>query len=95
MHLLGWGLPANPRRTGRPGGHRGGAHGASEIAAAEGAGSQGRKVELLARLLARATPLEARYLLRLVTRSLRSSAPLDRGANGMFASRCDGSYGDM
>ena len=42
-----------------------------EIAAAEGAGSQGRKLELLAGLLARATPLEARYLLRLVTRNLR------------------------
>jgi DNA ligase-1 len=42
-----------------------------EIAAAEGPGSQGRKVELLAGLLARATPLEARYLLRLVTRNLR------------------------
>jgi len=42
-----------------------------EIAAAEGAGSQGRKLELLAGLLARATSLEARYLLRLVTRNLR------------------------
>jgi DNA ligase 1 len=42
-----------------------------EIAAAEGAGSQGRKLELLAGLLAQATPLEARYLLRLVTRNLR------------------------
>ena len=42
-----------------------------EIAAAEGPGSQGRKLELLAGLLARATPLEARYLLRLVTRNLR------------------------
>jgi DNA ligase-1 len=42
-----------------------------EIAAAEGAGSQGRKLELLAGLLALATPLEARYLLRLVTRNLR------------------------
>ena len=42
-----------------------------EIAAAEGPGSQGRKVELLAGLLAEATPLEARYLLRLVTRNLR------------------------
>jgi DNA ligase 1 len=42
-----------------------------EIAAAEGAGSQGRKLELLAGLLARATPLEARYLLRLVTKNLR------------------------
>ena len=42
-----------------------------EIAVAEGPGSQGRKLELLAGLLARATPLEARYLLRLVTRNLR------------------------
>lgn len=42
-----------------------------EIAAAEGTGSQGRKLDLLAELLARATPLEARYLLRLVTGSLR------------------------
>jgi len=42
-----------------------------EIAAAEGPGSQGRKLDLLARLLAAATPLEARYLLRLVTGSLR------------------------
>ena len=33
-----------------------------EIAAAEGTGSQGRKLELLAGLLAQATPLEARYL---------------------------------
>jgi DNA ligase-1 len=42
-----------------------------EIAVAEGAGSQGRKLELLAGMLNRATPLEARYLLRLVTRNLR------------------------
>ena len=42
-----------------------------EIAAAEGAGSQRRKLELLAGLLAQATPLEARYLLRLVTKNLR------------------------
>ncbi|MFL6127688.1 MAG: ATP-dependent DNA ligase [Mycobacteriales bacterium] len=42
-----------------------------EIAAAGGTGSQGRKLELLAGLLARATPLEARYLLRLVTGNLR------------------------
>jgi DNA ligase-1 len=42
-----------------------------EIAAAEGAGSQGRKLQLLAGLLAQATPLEARYLLRLVTKNLR------------------------
>jgi DNA ligase-1 len=42
-----------------------------QIAGAEGAGSQGRKLDLLAGLLASATPLEARYLLRLVTGSLR------------------------
>ena len=42
-----------------------------QIAAAEGPGSQGRKLELLAGLLAQATPLEARYLLRLVTGGLR------------------------
>ena len=42
-----------------------------EIAFAEGAGSQGRKLEMLSGLLGRATPLEARYLLRLVTRNLR------------------------
>jgi DNA ligase 1 len=42
-----------------------------QIAAAEGQGSQGRKLELLAGLLAVATPLEARYLLRLVTGNLR------------------------
>lgn len=42
-----------------------------DIAAAEGPGSQGRKLELLAGLLTRATPLEARYLLRLVTGGLR------------------------
>jgi len=42
-----------------------------QIAAAEGPGSQGRKLELLAGLLGRATPLEARYLLRLVTGNLR------------------------
>ena len=42
-----------------------------QIAAAEGQGSQGRKLELLAGLLGRATPLEARYLLRLVTGNLR------------------------
>jgi DNA ligase-1 len=41
------------------------------IAEAEGPGSQGRKLELLAGLLTRATPLEARYLLRLVTKGLR------------------------
>jgi DNA ligase 1 len=42
-----------------------------EVARAAGAGSQGRKLELLAGLLERATPLETRYLLRLVTRNLR------------------------
>src|SRR4029077_7596612 len=42
-----------------------------QIAAAEGQGSQGRKLELLGGLLALATPLEARYLLRLVTGNLR------------------------
>ena len=42
-----------------------------EIARAEGSGSQGRKLGLLADLLALATPLEARYLLRLVTGNLR------------------------
>jgi DNA ligase 1 len=42
-----------------------------QIAAAEGLGSQGRKLELLAGLLGQATPLEARYLLRLVTGNLR------------------------
>jgi DNA ligase-1 len=42
-----------------------------QIAAAEGPGSQGRKLELLAGLLGQATPLEARYLLRLVTKGLR------------------------
>jgi DNA ligase-1 len=42
-----------------------------QIASAEGPGSQGRKLDLLAGLLASATPLEARYLLRLVTGSLR------------------------
>ena len=42
-----------------------------EIANAEGPGSQGRKLDLLGGLLARATPLEARYLLRLVTGNLR------------------------
>jgi len=46
-------------------------HTLRQIAAAEGTGSQGRKLELLAGLLGRATPLEARYLLRLVTKGLR------------------------
>jgi ATP-dependent DNA ligase len=42
-----------------------------QIANAEGPGSQGRKLELLAGLLGQATPLEARYLLRQVTGNLR------------------------
>jgi len=42
-----------------------------DIARAEGTGSQGRKLELMAGLLRQATPLEARYLLRLVTGNLR------------------------
>jgi DNA ligase 1 len=46
-----------------------------QIAGAQGPGWQGRKLELLAGLLAgllgRAAPLEARYLLRLVTGGLR------------------------
>ena len=42
-----------------------------QIAEAEGPGSQGRKLDLLAGLLGRGTPLEARYLLRLVTGGLR------------------------
>jgi DNA ligase 1 len=46
-------------------------HTLHEIASAEGPGSQGRKLDLLAGLLAAATPLEARYLLRLVTGNLR------------------------
>jgi DNA ligase 1 len=42
-----------------------------EIAAAAGAGSQGRKLELFAGLLGQAMPLEARYLVRTVTGNLR------------------------
>jgi DNA ligase 1 len=42
-----------------------------QIAQAQGPGSQGRKLDLLAGLLTAATPLEARYLLRLVTGGLR------------------------
>ncbi len=42
-----------------------------QIAQAEGPGSQGRKLDLLAGMLEVATPLEARYVLRLVTGSLR------------------------
>jgi len=42
-----------------------------EIAAAAGSGSQGGKLALLAGLLDRATPLEARYLVRTVTGQLR------------------------
>jgi DNA ligase 1 len=42
-----------------------------EIAAAEGAGSQGRKLAGLVGLLSQATPLEARYLIRTTTGQLR------------------------
>jgi DNA ligase 1 len=42
-----------------------------QIARAGGSGSLGRKLDLLAGLLSLATPLEARYLLRLVTGNLR------------------------
>jgi DNA ligase 1 len=42
-----------------------------QIANAEGTGSQGQKLDLLAGLLRRATPLEARYLVRQVTGNLR------------------------
>lgn len=42
-----------------------------QIAAAAGPGSQTRKLALLVGLLREATPLEARYLLRLVTGTLR------------------------
>jgi DNA ligase-1 len=42
-----------------------------QIAKAQGKGSQGRKLDLLVGLLTQATPLEARYLLRLVTGALR------------------------
>jgi DNA ligase 1 len=42
-----------------------------EIAAAGGAGSQGRKLALMVGLLREATPLEARYLVRTVTHNLR------------------------
>jgi DNA ligase-1 len=42
-----------------------------EIAAAAGAGSQGRKLALMVGLLREATPLEARYLVRTVTHNLR------------------------
>jgi DNA ligase 1 len=42
-----------------------------QIAAAAGPGSQGRKLALFGGLLERATPLEARYLARTVTHSLR------------------------
>ncbi len=42
-----------------------------EVAAAAGTGSQGRKLDLLGGLLDRATPVEGRYLLRLVTGNLR------------------------
>jgi DNA ligase-1 len=42
-----------------------------QVAAAEGTGSQGRKLAGLGSLLQQATPLEARYLVRTVTGSLR------------------------
>jgi len=45
--------------------------GLHEVAEAEGEGSQGRKLAGLVGLLGRATPLEARYLVRTVTGSLR------------------------
>jgi DNA ligase 1 len=45
--------------------------GLHEIARAEGEGSQGRKLAGLTALLGQATPLEARYLVRTVTGSLR------------------------
>jgi DNA ligase-1 len=45
--------------------------GLHEVARAEGEGSQGRKLAGLTDLLGRATPLEARYLVRTVTGSLR------------------------
>jgi DNA ligase-1 len=45
--------------------------GLHQIAAAEGTGSQGRKLAGLVGLLQQATPLEARYLLRTCTGSLR------------------------
>jgi DNA ligase 1 len=55
-----------------------------EIAEAAGPGSQGRKLDLLAGLLAQATPLEARYLLRLVTGALRLGigTPTTRSCSG-------------
>jgi DNA ligase 1 len=42
-----------------------------DVAAASGAGSQGRKLSLFGGLLDRATPIEGRYLVRTVTRNLR------------------------
>ena len=45
--------------------------GLHEVARAEGEGSQGRKLAGLVDLLGQATPLEARYLVRTVTGSLR------------------------
>jgi DNA ligase-1 len=45
--------------------------GLHQVAAAEGTGSQGRKLEGLVGLLQQATPLEARYLVRTCTGSLR------------------------
>ena len=45
--------------------------GLHQVAQAQGAGSQGRKLAGLVGLLERATPLEARYLVRTVTATLR------------------------
>ncbi|HEV8166983.1 MAG TPA: DNA ligase, partial [Actinomycetota bacterium] len=45
--------------------------GLHQVAAAEGTGSQGRKLAGLGSLLQQATPLEARYLVRTCTGSLR------------------------
>jgi DNA ligase 1 len=45
--------------------------GLHRVAQAQGTGSQARKLEGLVALLARATPLEARYLVRTVTANLR------------------------
>jgi DNA ligase 1 len=45
--------------------------GLHQVAQAQGAGSQGRKLAGLVGLLSQATPLEARYLLRTVTGTLR------------------------
>jgi DNA ligase 1 len=54
-----------------------------QIAAAAGAGSQGRKLELFGGLLERATPLEPRYLARTVTGSLRLGVGYQSSARGL------------